>query len=84
MTTTQAGRPSWKQSHSDCTRYPMPCLCATQLHQQALLLLTPCCVMQAAEATAKAINGGIPRCQVEILLPEFWDPIRCVTWRLRA
>lgn len=32
---------------------------------------------QAAEATANAINGGIPRCQVEILLPEFWDPIRC-------
>jgi hypothetical protein len=25
---------------------------------------------QAAEATAAAINGGIPRCQVEILLPE--------------
>jgi hypothetical protein len=35
--------------------------------------------MQAAEATALAINSGIPRCQVEILLPEFWDPIRCVS-----
>lgn len=40
--------------------------------------------VQAAEATATAINGGIPRCQVEILLPEFWDPIRSVTTRLDA
>eukprot|EP00879_Flechtneria_rotunda_P023998 GHRR01025419.1.p1 GENE.GHRR01025419.1~~GHRR01025419.1.p1 ORF type:complete len:236 (+),score=46.74 GHRR01025419.1:208-915(+) len=32
-------------------------------------------VAQAASATAVAINGGIVRCQVEILLPEFWDPI---------
>jgi hypothetical protein len=33
-------------------------------------------LLQAADATALAINSGIPRCQVEILLPEFWDPIR--------
>ncbi|KAF6259315.1 hypothetical protein COO60DRAFT_1024742 [Scenedesmus sp. NREL 46B-D3] len=32
-------------------------------------------VSQAADATAAAINGGINRCQVEIHLPEFWDPI---------
>jgi len=32
-------------------------------------------VAQAALATASAINSGINRCQVEILLPEFWDPI---------
>ena len=32
-------------------------------------------VADAAAATAAAINGGSTRCQVEILLPEFWDPI---------
>uniref|UniRef100_A0A383WB98 DUF1995 domain-containing protein n=1 Tax=Tetradesmus obliquus TaxID=3088 RepID=A0A383WB98_TETOB len=32
-------------------------------------------VAQAADATAAAINGGINRCQVEIHLPEYWDPI---------
>jgi len=32
-------------------------------------------VAQAAAATATAINSGVMRCQVEILLPEFWDPI---------
>jgi hypothetical protein len=29
-------------------------------------------MLQAADATAAAINGGINRCQVEIHLPEFW------------
>ncbi|GBF95285.1 hypothetical protein Rsub_08316 [Raphidocelis subcapitata] len=32
-------------------------------------------VADAAAATADAINRGNTRCQVEILLPEFWDPI---------
>ncbi|KAI8476005.1 MAG: hypothetical protein J3K34DRAFT_516919 [Monoraphidium minutum] len=32
-------------------------------------------VADAALATADAINRGNMRCQVEILLPEFWDPI---------
>ncbi|KIZ07856.1 hypothetical protein MNEG_0109 [Monoraphidium neglectum] len=32
-------------------------------------------VADAAAATANAINRGNARCQVEILLPEFWDPI---------
>lgn len=26
-------------------------------------------------ATAEAVRGGVNRCQVEILLPEFWDPV---------
>jgi hypothetical protein len=30
---------------------------------------------QAAEATAAAIQRSNARCQVEILLTEFWDPI---------
>jgi hypothetical protein len=29
-------------------------------------------LLQAADATAAALNGGINRCQVEIHLPEFW------------
>ncbi|KAF8072802.1 AGO3 [Scenedesmus sp. PABB004] len=32
-------------------------------------------ITDAAAATASAINSGVLRCQVEILLPEFWDPI---------
>lgn len=32
-------------------------------------------ISAAAEATAKALNRGVSRAQVEILLPEFWDPI---------
>jgi hypothetical protein len=32
-------------------------------------------VADAAAATAEAIARGATRCQVEILLPEFWDPI---------
>lgn len=32
-------------------------------------------ISQAAAATAEAIKRGNTRCQVEILLPEFWDPI---------
>jgi len=32
-------------------------------------------VADAAMATAEAIARGATRCQVEILLPEFWDPI---------
>jgi hypothetical protein len=32
-------------------------------------------VADAAEATADAVTRGNTRCQVEILLPEFWDPI---------
>lgn len=32
-------------------------------------------VQDAAEATAAAIARGATRCQVEIMLPEFWDPI---------
>lgn len=30
---------------------------------------------QAAEATSDAIKKGVPRSVVEILLPEFWDPM---------
>lgn len=30
---------------------------------------------QGAEGTTLAINRGIQRCIVEILLPEFWDPM---------
>jgi hypothetical protein len=30
---------------------------------------------QAAEATNDAILKGIPRCSVEIFLPEYWDPM---------
>jgi len=32
-------------------------------------------VSDAAAATAAAIARGVTRCQVEIMLPEFWDPI---------
>jgi hypothetical protein len=32
-------------------------------------------VQDAAAATAAAIARGVTRCQVEIMLPEFWDPI---------
>jgi len=32
-------------------------------------------ISQSARATAEAITRGNTRCQVEILLPEFWDPI---------
>jgi hypothetical protein len=32
-------------------------------------------VEDAAAATAAAIARGVTRCQVEIMLPEFWDPI---------
>jgi lipoate synthase len=32
-------------------------------------------IRQAALATAEAIKAGNTRTQVEILLPEFWDPI---------
>lgn len=32
-------------------------------------------VQDAAAATANAVMRGNTRCQVELLLPEFWDPI---------
>jgi hypothetical protein len=32
-------------------------------------------VLDAAAATANAVMRGNTRCQVELLLPEFWDPI---------
>jgi hypothetical protein len=32
-------------------------------------------VEDAAAATANAVTRGNTRCQVELLLPEFWDPI---------
>ena len=32
-------------------------------------------IKQAADATAEAIGRGNSRCQVELLLTEFWDPI---------
>jgi hypothetical protein len=39
-------------------------------------------LLQAADATAAALNGGINRCQVEIHLPEFWgEEQQLVLWQ---